>query len=335
MFSVRLKRRTLFFFEKKMIEKLTDKVLRGERISLSEAMWLADNTPKEELYSAAHAVTQRMANGKFDLCSITNVKSGACPENCKWCSQSTHNATEVEVYGVLQAEACAEHAAYYAGRGVGRYSLVASGRRASERDIERLCENFRHIGKSVNISLCASLGLLDHEALGRLKAAGVQRYHCNLETAPSFFASLCTTHTQGDKIATIEAARRAGLEVCSGGIIGMGESMEQRIELAFTLRDLDIVSIPINILNPIKGTPLENSKPLTSDEILTTIALFRFINPTAALRFAGGRTTMSRDLQSRALYVGINAAIAGDMLTTAGEDIATDKTMITQQGYTL
>lgn len=311
-----------------MIEELTDKVVRGERISPSEAMWLADNAPKEELYAAAHTVTRRMASGKFDLCSITNVKSGACPENCKWCSQSTHHATDVAVYGVMNAEKCAEHAAHYADNGVGRYSLVASGRRASERDIERLCENFRYIDKSVKISLCASLGLLDQTALGRLKAAGVERYHCNLETAPSFFSSLCTTHTTADKIATIMAARRAGLEVCSGGIIGMGESMAQRVELAFTLRDLEIGSIPINLLNPIPGTPLEKSKPLTDDEILTTIALFRFINPTAALRFAGGRTKMSRDLQSRALYVGINAAIAGDMLTTAGEDIERDKAMI-------
>jgi biotin synthase len=210
-----------------------------------------------------------------------------------------------------------------AAMGVNKHSLVTSGKQVTNATLNNIIGIYKEIKSKCDIKLCASMGLIGKDKLTKLKDVGVEHYHCNLETAPSFFPELCTSHTIEDKIETIKAAQEVGLGVCSGGIIGMGETMEQRIELAVALKELNILSIPINILTPVEGTPLEGQEDLSEEEVLTTIALFRFINPKANLRFAGGRMKI-KHFQHKALRSGINAALTGNYLTTIGSDIKED-----------
>ncbi len=224
-------------------------------------------------------------------------------------------------------------AAYNQRAGIGRFSLVTSGRTVKGEALDTICSYYRQLSRDTDIYLCASMGLLDDEAMERLAQAGVKRYHCNLETAANFFPSLCSTHSREEKLTAIARARRAGMEICSGGIIGMGETMRQRVEFALELREVNPVSIPLNVLQPIPGTPLEHMPPLTDTEILDTVAIFRLVHPRVIIRFAGGRARISPYAQREALRIGVNGAIMGDLLTTIGAQIEQDKTMIKECGY--
>lgn len=316
------------------VSELKLRVIQGYRITRDDAVWLALTAEIEELLLAANELRCYFCGDEMELCSIINARSGSCSENCHWCSQSAHNKAEVACYELVDEHTLFALANDNAKSGVHRFSLVTSGRGISDTNLSLLLRNYRELRRSVPISLCASMGLLTRKQLRALKEAGVERYHCNLETAESFFPNLCTTHTYADKVKTIRMAMEEGLEVCSGGIIGMGESMEQRIELAVALRELGIRSVPINVLIPIPGTPLENAEALTDDELLRSFALFRWINPTAQIRFAGGRILI-RHLQAKLLSGGVNASIVGDLLTTVGTGIREDINDFTCAGFTI
>lgn len=318
-----------------IIGVIKEKVLNGELINKSEALELLHSDDKQALYKAADEIREKFIGRKLDMCSIANAKSGKCEEDCKWCSQSRHYQTTVEEYDIINKNLAIDMAKMNRAQGVDRYSLVTSGRAASDHELDQLLDIYGDIQKETDIHLCASMGLMTKPQLKRLKDAGVGHYHCNLETAPSFFDQVCTTHSIDEKIETIKWAKESGLGICSGGIIGMGESMEQRIEMALTLQELDVQSIPINVLNAIDGTPMAGARVPEEEEILTTIALFRFINPKAHIRFAGGRDQLSKEAQKKALHAGVSAALVGDYLTTLGTKVKEDKEMFLAEGFEL
>ena len=314
-----------------MINKLKDKILSGYNITYNEALSLIE-TPLNELLEAADEIRKHFCSNIFDICSIINAKSGKCSENCKFCAQSAHYKTNISEYPLLDKETIIKNALYMAEKGVLRFSIVTSGKALTDKDVEILADTIKEIKSKSNISICASLGLLTDENFKKLKDAGLERVHNNLETSENFFSSVCTTHTFDDKINALKAALQSGLSVCSGGIIGLGESMQDRINLAFSLKELGIKSVPVNILSPVKGTPYENNKPLSEEEILKTISIFRFILPDAFIRLAGGRALLS-DKGKKAFLSGANAAITGDMLTTYGISVDTDMQIIKETGY--
>lgn len=314
-----------------MINKLKDKILSGYNITYNEALSLIE-TPLNELLEAADEIRKHFCSNIFDICSIINAKSGKCSENCKFCAQSAHYKTNISEYPLLDKETIIKNALYMAEKGVLRFSIVTSGKALTDNDVEILADTIKEIKSKSNISICASLGLLTDENFKKLKDAGLERVHNNLESSKNFFSSVCTTHTFDDKINALKAALQSGLSVCSGGIIGLGESMQDRIDLAFSLKELGIKSVPLNILSPVKGTPYENNKPLSEEEILKTISIFRFILPDAFIRLAGGRALLS-DKGKKAFLSGANAAITGDMLTTYGISVDTDMQIIKETGY--
>ncbi len=290
-----------------------------------EALQVAEWPDIDELCDAADRISRELCGRQVDSCSIVNSRSGHCSEDCKWCAQASRHNTGCATYNFLDEEKTMEAARHNEREGIRRFSLVTSGRAVSDKDLDRFCALFRRLHEETDLYLCASMGLLNEEQLRRLKEAGVERYHCNMETASARFGELCTTHSPADKHETIRAARRVGMAVCSGGIIGMGESMADRVDFAFELADLDVDSTPLNILNPIKGTPLENTPLISEEEIIRTAAVWRFILPQKAIRFAGGRMRLSHDSMLRILRGGVNGVLMGDMLTTVSNDIASDR----------
>ncbi len=313
------------------IFQLKDKVFSGGTISREEAISLI-SAPLDELCSAADEIRRRFCGDAFDMCTIINGKSGRCSENCRYCAQSAHYNTSCEEYSLLGTDELVKQALYNYERGVLRYSIVCSGRKLSDSEVDSLCESIRTIKKACPISICVSVGLLDERNFRKLKEAGADRAHNNLESSRRFFPEVCTTHTFDDKISAIKAAQAAGLEVCSGGIMGLGEMMEDRIDLVLAARELGVKSVPVNMLNPIPNTPFEHNKLLTEDEMARIAAIFRFLIPDGQIRLAGGRGLMP-DMGKRLFLSGANAAISGDMLTTRGITIDNDMKITGELGY--
>jgi len=316
------------------LDEILKRILeQGGEVSYQEAVELAKYPSKDLLYAGADSIREKFCGNKLDTCSIVNARSGKCSEDCKWCAQSAKHKTGIETYPIKDGDEVFDCAVQNDIKGVKRFSMVTSGRKVERKEMEKFCEMYNRIREKTGLKLCASMGLIGREEMLMLKEAGVSRYECNLETASSFFPELCTTHTSEEKKATLRLAKECGMEICSGGIIGMGENMEQRVELACELRELGVKSVPINILNPIKGSALENAKPLSEEEILTTMAVFRFVLPDAFIRFAGGRINMSESLQKKALQSGINASLVGGLLTTPGSNVNKDYEMFETLGY--
>lgn len=314
------------------VEEMKEKVQNGGLLTREEAVRLSKE-PLSQLTEGAEEIRRTMCGNGFDICTIINGKCGRCSEDCKYCAQSAHYHTAcTETYPLLSTEELVDGAKHNAGQGVLRYSIVTSGKRLSDREVEQVCESIREIKKQTSIEVCVSFGLLNEEQFAKLKEAGASRVHCNLESSARYFPEVCTTHTYEEKIETLKAAKRAGLSVCSGGIMGLGETMEDRIDMVLTARELGVKSVPVNLLNPIPGTPYADRKPLTNEEACRCVALFRFLIPDASIRLAGGRGLVG-DKGEACFKSGANAAISGDMLTTAGITVETDMELIKNLGF--
>ncbi len=315
-----------------IVKELYKKASDGISISKEEAMRLA-SAPLDELCEAADLLRRHFCGNKFDMCTIINGKCGKCSEDCKYCAQSVHYHTSLnESYPLLSAEELLEGALYNASRGVLRYSIVTSGKRLSSPEVDKVCEAIRLIRRETDIEICVSFGLLDEEQFRKIRAAGASRVHCNLESSRRYFPMVCTTHTYDEKIETLRAAQRAGLSICSGGIMGLGETIEDRIDMILTARFLGVKSVPVNMLNPIPGTPYADNPVLTNDELCRIVAIARFIIPDGNIRLAGGRGLLE-DKGRRCFLSGANAVISGDMLTTSGYTVKTDMEMLKELDY--
>ncbi len=284
-----------------------------------------------DLFASANLIREKFRGNKIDLCSIISAKSGACPEDCSFCAQSAHSKTNAKVYPLLDKEKILDVAVTAKKYGVKRFCIVISGKKPSSRELDKIC-NFISEIKDLGLLPCATLGMLDIEQLIQLKDAGLNRYHHNLETSEAFFSEICTTHTYKDKIKTIEAAKCLGLSICSGGIFGLGESWEDRIEMAFALTEIGVDSVPINFFTPIKGTALGSRESLSPMEALKIIAIYRLILTKSEIRICGGRPITLRDLNSYIFSAGADGLLLGNYLTTQGRNPEDDLQMIKDLG---
>lgn len=317
------------------IVELGERVLSGDAITYEEALSLTQiqDTDIPLLAAYAHKIRHIFAGNGVDMCGIVNARSGLCSEDCKFCAQSVHYTTQAPVYSLLSTEEIVAQAKKAEECGAKRTSIVTSGKgMEKDADFPRIVEAIRAVIASTRLKVCANLGTISEEQALELAAAGVKRYAHNLETSRRFYPEICTTHPFDERIKTLKAAKAAGMELCSGGIIGLGENWQDRVELAFLLKEFEAVSIPINILNPLKGTAMENTRPLRPLDILKTFAIFRFILPDKILRPAGGREINLRDMQGALMLSGANGLIIGNYLTFTGRDTAMDFTLVNDAG---
>ncbi len=315
------------------VMSIAEEIIKGRSLNRDEDLgWLLE-AELSELQAGAFLLQKHFRGNHIDLCTIVNGRSGRCSENCKYCAQSAYHHTGVEEYPLMSKEELFRHAKANQEGGANRFSIVTSGRALSGKEFETVLEAYKEMNDTLSIHLCASHGILTEEQLQKLYEAGVRQYHHNIETSKRYFPEICTSHTYDDRIKTIKLAQKAGLNVCSGGIIGMGETWADRIDMAISLSELNIKSIPINSLMAIPGTKLEGMPPLSGDDILRTIALFRFINPEADIRMAAGRKLMPEN-GATAFKAGASASITGNMLTTSGTTMKDDLEILKKLGLT-
>jgi len=310
---------------------LTEKIIGREYLPSYEEICKLAYLPEKDVWDlifCAHKITQAYRKNVITLCAILNAKSGFCTEDCAFCAQSSHHRTDILTYDLKPEEEMAAEAFKRHKTGATRFSMVTSGLALTDNEISTISRTAKKIRQESDIAVCASLGTLTSSRAFLLKESGVATYHHNLETARSFFPNICTTHGYDEDIDTIQKAKEAGLRICSGGILGLGESWEQRIELACTLRDLDVDGIPLNFINPVKGTRMENQPLLAPLDALKSIALFRFVNPGKEILICGGRELTLGDLQSWIFMAGASGFMVGNYLTTAGRSIQDDLDMV-------
>lgn len=315
------------------LKKLKEKILNDNAITKEEALFLV-TADLAALSKAADEIRVHFSGNDFDMCSVFSIKGGHCSENCRFCAQSSISKAQVQHFPLRSSDEILADAKLRSRQGVRHYGLVAAGHHLQNAEVVKLCETIRRIRQETFLLPCVSGGLLTLPQLSQLKEAGVVMIHNNLESSRSFFQTLCSSHTYDDKLQTIRNAKKIGLNVCCGGLFGLGESWEDRIELALALRPLDVCSVPINLLDPVPGTPLEAQAVLTAEEAQRIIALFRFLLPKSHIRLAAGRDYLT-DSGLACFQSGANAAITGDLLTVMGISIPQDFQAIRKLGYVL
>lgn len=319
-------------FEK--IDIICEKALSGKGIAHDEAEFILrlDITCLSHLMAWTDRVRQTFNGNGIELCSVINARSGGCSEDCSFCSQSVYASADIASYPLLSLDAILEGARSARSNGASRFCLATSGNGINNRELERLCEATEKIRSEAGIGVCATLGAMTKEQMTALKDAGLTRFHHNLEAAESYFPNVCTTHTYRDRIEQVAVAKDAGLSTCSGGLFGMGESIEQRVELAFALTALNVDSVPVNFLMPAAGTALGKVTPIRPSEALKVIALLRLLMPDKEIRVCGGRMTALNDLHPLIFAGGANGMMIGNYLTRGGREPHKDIQMLNDLG---
>jgi biotin synthase len=316
-----------------MPENLKQKILGGGSVTRDEARQISEISGQNifDLFASANTIRNHFRGNRAGLCAIVNAKSGACPEDCDFCSQSAKSRAQIAVYPLLNRETILQKAVEAKQHGARRFSIVTSGKRLSMDALAEIAETISAI-RDAGIIPCASLGMVNKEELLMLKTAGLDRYHHNLETSKNFFPRICSTHSYADKEKTLHAVKAAGLSICSGGIFGMGETWQDRIDMAFSLKDLGVDSVPLNFLIPVRGTPLEDRPLLHPLEALKIVSLYRFVLPDKEIRVCGGRRQVLGEFNSMVFLAGADCLLIGNYLTTTGREYDDDRALIETYG---
>lgn len=318
--------------ESELIDFCMNKVISGKSISFEEAGKLLCSQDILSLAYSANVITRKFNGDSIDVESLLNAKSGKCPEDCSFCAQSSFYNTKISKYPLLPKQVVIVRAKEAERQGASSFCLVCAYRSPPEKEFRQICDTIEALKKEVSIDINASLGFMTSERARKLKSLGIKRYNHNLEASDSFFSQICKTHDFADRVKTAKIVKEVGLELCCGGIIGMGETVKQRIELAFALAALNPDEVPINILIPNEGTPMAQIVTITPEEAIRTIAVWRFIMPKVILKLAGGREVHFSDNGRMALRAGANGIISGGYLTTGGNEMSKDLNMIHEIG---